>query len=210
MPTIVDNSIRFTGESRLLLTPISLLSKSTYNININIKLLAQHRQITITITVTMAFSEDDIDPYKKINVEGTPECLKTILMQWSMLEPHMQQVGGFVTDIDPAKLASMAVFDMEADVGSGSSNFLYAVPDFSSIFEQAVEDNATEDELREKRRAELTPIVIALLGPRNAALRAQVEKSLENELKLLGVPETTLTEMNLRSKVSALHIWSST
>lgn len=154
----------------------------------------------------MTFSEDDIDPYKRVKIKGNPECLKTIFMQWTMLDPHMDQGRGFVMDMDPAKLASMAVFDVEADLDSDSGNYLYAVPDFPSVFERAVAENVIEDVRRKERRAELWPAISELFDARCAPMRAQVEKCLEDELKSLGIPQTTLAAMNIRTKVSTAHM----
>ena len=152
----------------------------------------------------MTFSEDDLLPYKKIKFERTPEYLKTVFMQWTMLEPIMQEHGGFVLDIHPDKLSSMSLLDMGAN-GGDSDGFLYAPTDFSSGFEQAVKDNELEDKRREERQAELKPLLVALGQPNNAATKAQVEKLINEELRTTTVPEATWIKGNIRTKVSTFN-----
>lgn len=150
----------------------------------------------------MTFSEHDLLPYKKIKFERTPENLKTIFMQWTMLETPILENSGFVTDIHPDTLASMAILDMGADSG-GSDEFFSAPQDFTAIFEHTVVNGSDPDaQRRVTRQAELRPMVLGLFQPHMATVKVQVEKLIDEELESTTMPKEKWMKANLRSKVA--------
>jgi hypothetical protein len=146
----------------------------------------------------MTFSEDDLLPYNEVNLKPTPECIKTCLMQWIMLDDYFQETGGFVTDIHPHSLVSLCSLIMEAIVGA--SDFLCLPQDFEAGFEQFV--NVPPSEAAVKQKAELSNIVTQLFHPSKAAMKVAVEKLIDEELKDTDIPESKWTNATLRSKVS--------
>jgi hypothetical protein len=146
----------------------------------------------------MPFSEDDLLPYKPIRMEKAAAYYKTLFMQYTMLEPHIIQDGGLVVDVDPPKFANM----FELNVDDSHDGFPYAPADFSSVFEQALNDPQSAERRRAAGQNELKSLLMPILRPDGAALMAEVERLIDEELKTTTVSKDMLKKANLRSKVN--------
>ena len=153
----------------------------------------------------MTFSEDDLLPYKRLERIHTAEHLKTIFMQWTILDAalqeHLQEIDGFVTGITPNKLSQMSVLDMSDLV----SDFCYHPQDFAATFEQVVNGADPESLERAARRQELGTVLYALFKAETPQLRklsTDVEKLIDDELKSTSISEAVWMKATVRSKVN--------